>query len=54
LQDYVNTRVRIKANKTIPLSTVTLQKEMAALRACFNWTVQTGILEGKFPNCPLI
>lgn len=50
LQDYVNTRVRIKGNKTIPLSTVTLQKEMAAFRACFNWAVQTGILEGKFPN----
>jgi integrase len=50
LQDYVNTRVRIKGNKSVPLSTVTLQKEMAAFRACFNWAVQTGILEGKFPN----
>lgn len=50
LQEYVNTRVRIKGNKSIPLSTVTLQKEMAAFRACFNWAVQTGILEGTFPN----
>lgn len=50
LQEYVNTRVRIKGNKSVPLSTVTLQKEMAAFRACFNWAVQTGILEGTFPN----
>jgi integrase len=50
LQDYINTRVRIKGNKSIPLSTVSLQKEMAAFRACFNWAVQTGILEGTFPN----
>jgi integrase len=50
LQDYINTRVRIKGNKSIPLSTVSLQKEMAAFRACFNWAMQTGILEGTFPN----
>jgi integrase len=50
LQEYVNTRVRIKGNKSVPLSTVTLQKEMAAFRACFNWAVQTGLLTGSFPN----
>ena len=50
LQEYVNSRVRIKGNKSTPLSTVTLQKEMAAFRACFNWAVQTGILTGYFPN----
>jgi integrase len=50
LQEYVNTRVRIKGSKSVPLSTVTLQKEMAAFRACFNWAVQTSILDGKFPN----
>jgi integrase len=50
LQEYVNTRIRVKGNKSIPLSTVSLQKEMAAFRACFNWAVQTGILEGTFPN----
>jgi integrase len=49
LQEYVNTRVRIKGCKSIPLSPVTLQKEMAAFRACFNWAVQTGILTGSFP-----
>jgi integrase len=49
LQEYVNTRVRIKGSKSVPLSPVTLQKEMAAFRACFNWAVQTGILSGSFP-----
>lgn len=50
LQEYVNTRVRIKGDKTVPLSPVSLQKEMGAFRACFNWAVQTGLLEGSFPN----
>lgn len=50
LQDYLDTRVRRKGKKAIPLSCVTLQKELASFRACFNWAVQTGLLTGSFPN----
>lgn len=50
LQDYLNTRVRRKGKSSVPLSTVTLRKEVATLRACFNWAEQTGLLTGRFPN----
>jgi integrase len=50
LQEYVNTRVRRIGKPSIPLSTVTLRKELASFRACFNWAVQTGLLAGSFPN----
>ncbi len=50
LQDYIDTRVRRKGKKSIPLSCVTLQKELATFQACYNWAVQTGLLTGSFPN----
>jgi integrase len=50
LQNYVNSRVRRIGEPSNPLSTVTLRKELASLRACFNWAVQTGLLVGAFPN----
>ncbi len=50
LQDYLDKRVRRKGKKTVPLSPVTLRKELASFRACFNWAVQTGLLSGSFPN----
>ncbi len=50
LQDYLNTRVRRKGKSSMPLSAVTLRKELASLRACFNWAEQTGLLTGRFPN----
>ena len=50
LQDYLDKRVRRKGKKTVPLSPVTLRKELASFRACFNWAVQTGLLTGSFPN----
>ncbi len=50
LQDYVNTRTRRKGKKKIPLSPVTLRKETASLRACWNWAVHSGLLIGPFPN----
>ena len=50
LQDYLNTRVRRKGKASVPLSAVTLRKELASFRACFNWAVQTGHLVGIFPN----
>ena len=48
LQDYLETRVRRKGKKSIPLSCVTLQKELASFRACFNWAVLTGLLTYVF------
>jgi integrase len=50
LQDYVNTRSRRKGKKKIPLSPATLRKEVASLRACWNWAVHSGFLAGAFPN----
>ena len=50
LQDYLDTRIRRKGKKSVPLSSVTLRKELASFRACFNWAVQTGLLTGSFSN----
>ncbi len=50
LQDYVNTRVRRKGKKSVPLSAVTLRKELASFRACFNWAVHNELVGGRFPN----
>ena len=50
LQHYLNTRVRRTGKPSVPLSTVTLRKEIASFRACFNWAAQTGLLTGSFPN----
>src|ERR1051325_1353914 len=40
LQEYVNSRTRRKGKKKIPLSPTTLRKEVATLRACWNWAVR--------------
>src|SRR5262245_14959110 len=44
LQEHVTRRSKKK------LSPVTLKKEMASLRACWNWGAQTGLVSGPFPN----
>jgi integrase len=44
LQEYVNTRVKAK------VSPVTIRKEMATLRAAWNWGEPVGLTEGKFPD----
>src|SRR5262245_22062252 len=49
LQRHVERRAR-KKYRGRPLSPVTLRKEMASLRACWNWGVQSGKLQGAFPN----
>src|SRR5207247_3433587 len=33
-----------------PLSPITLRKEVATLRACWNWAVHSGLLAAHFPN----
>ena len=50
LQDYVNTRVRRKGKKKLPLSPATLRKEVSSFRACWNWAAHTGLIIGAFPN----
>jgi integrase len=49
LQEHVNRRAK-KKYRGRPLSPVTLKKEMAPLRAAWNWGVQAGKLKGPFPN----
>jgi integrase len=44
LQNYVNHRAKAK------LSPVTIRKELATLRASWNWGQPSGLTEGKFPN----
>jgi integrase len=49
LQRHIDRRAR-KRYRGRPLSAVTLRKEMASLRACWNWGAQTGRLRGMFPS----
>ena len=44
MQDYVNHRAKSK------ISPVTTRKELASLRATWNWGEPMGLTEGKFPN----
>jgi len=44
LQDYVNHRAKAK------ISPITIRKELATLRAGWNWGETMGLTEGKFPN----
>lgn len=50
LQDHVNRRARCVGIRKRSLSPVTTKKELATLRAAWNWGVQAGILVGAFPN----
>jgi integrase len=49
LQRHVERRAK-KQYRGRPLSPVTLRKEMASFRACWDWGVQAGKLKGTFPN----
>ncbi|HLJ95888.1 MAG TPA: site-specific integrase, partial [Gemmataceae bacterium] len=44
MQEYVNHRAKAK------ISPVTIRKEIATLRAAWNWGEPMGLTEGKFPN----
>ncbi len=44
MQEYVNQRAKAK------ISPVTIRKEIATLRAAWNWGEPMGLTEGKFPN----
>lgn len=50
LQEHVVRRVRAKGILKRPLSPITIRKEIASLRAAWNWAVQAKLLAGPFPN----
>jgi integrase len=50
LQEHVNRRAKCIGIRKRPLSPVTTKKELATLRAAWNWAVQAGLLVGAFPN----
>jgi integrase len=50
LQEHVNRRAKKKGLRNRPLSPTTIRKEVASLRAAWNWAVQMGFVTGPFPN----
>lgn len=53
LQRHVNERAR-KKYRGKKLSPVTLKKEMASLRAMWNWATHAGLVRGHFPSRGLV
>ncbi len=53
LQRHISERAR-KKYRGKPLSPVTLKKEMASLRAMWNWAVHAGLIRGHFPSRGLV
>lgn len=53
LQRHVSERSR-KKYRGKPLSAVTLKKEMASLRAAWNWAAHMGLVTGSFPSKGLV
>ncbi len=50
LQRHVDRRAKMPGIAGRLLSAATLKKEIASLRACWNWGVQTGLVKGTFPS----
>jgi hypothetical protein len=50
LQDHIVKRSKDRGIRTRLLSPTTMRKEIASLRAVWNWGVQAGLLAGSFPN----
>jgi len=50
LQEHVNRRAKRKGIRNRPLSPTTIRKEVASLRAAWNWAVQMGFMTGIFPG----
>jgi integrase len=53
LQRHVTTRAK-KKYRGKPLSPVTLKKEVASLRAAWNWAASAGLVRGVFPSKGLV
>jgi hypothetical protein len=54
LQRHVNRRAATKGVRGRPLSPVTIRKEVASLRAAWNWGVASGLVRAAFPNKGLV
>lgn len=50
LQGYVNVRAKDKGRKGRCISPLTLQAEIACLRAAWNWGRHAGLVKERFPN----
>lgn len=50
LQKHVGCRAKKKGIHNRPLSPATMRKEIATLRAAWNWGVHAGLLAGPFPH----
>ena len=50
LQEHVNRRAKRKDIRNRPLSPTTMRKEVASLRAAWNWAGQMNYVSGTFPN----
>ncbi len=50
LQQHVERRAKDKGFFNQPISPVTLRKEVASFRACWNWGVTAGLIKGVFPG----
>src|SRR5262249_43447034 len=50
LQGHVNARAKKKGIRGRKLSAMTLRKEIASLRAAWNWGGLAGLVGGHFPN----
>lgn len=50
LQEHIKTRAVADGIRGRKLSSTTIRKEIASLRAAWNWGVQAGLLTGSFPN----
>lgn len=50
LQGYLDARGRMKGKRDRPLSPETLKKEVASVRAAWNWGVRIDLVAGPFPG----
>ena len=49
VQQHIDRRSRQKGIRKKPLSPTTIKKEVTSMRACWNWGVSSGLLQGSFP-----
>ena len=50
LQEHVTRRSKMKGHHKKPLSSATIRKEIASLRAVWNWAAAMGLVQGGYPN----
>ena len=50
LQEHVTRRSKMKGHHKKALSSATIRKEIASLRAVWNWAAAMGLVQGPYPN----